>query len=171
MSGKCTRIMGFTLIELMIAISVMVILIFSGVPSFIQFLRDSSTAAHTNSMVSAINLARTEAVRRGAEVRLTAQSDVNGVLSWNNGWVVWVDSDEDYIASESEVIRYFSDVTSGANFSSASNEIIFNSQGELDGVNSYVITFTPDGCHNNERRVITISNTGRPATSKVDCSL
>ena len=171
MSVKCTSNLGFTLIEAMIAISVMVILIFTGVPSFIQFIRDSSAVTQSNSMVSAINLARTEAVRRGSVVRLTASSDSNGVLSWNNGWIVWVDSNEDYIASEDEVVKYFPAVTAGANFSSQSNEVVFNSQGELDGVNLYTITFTPEGCRDNEQRVITISNTGRPSTNRADCPL
>lgn len=75
MDSKHSIIDGFTLVEVMIAISVMAILIFGGVPSFIQLIRDTSVSTQSNSLVAAIGLARSEAVRRGVDVHLTAVTD------------------------------------------------------------------------------------------------
>jgi prepilin-type N-terminal cleavage/methylation domain-containing protein len=65
---------GFTLIELMIAIAVFAILLAIAVPSF----RDASLAARlgsiANNMVASVQLARSEAIKRNAVVRLARRA-------------------------------------------------------------------------------------------------
>jgi type IV fimbrial biogenesis protein FimT len=88
---------GFTLLELMITITVLGILLGIGVPAFQDTIRNNRTAAQANELITAIATARSEASRRGMPVSLCAanadQSACAGANtdSWANGWVVFTD--------------------------------------------------------------------------------
>ncbi len=133
MDSKHSIIDGFTLVEVMIAISVMAILIFGGVPSFIQLIRDTSVSTQSNSLVAAIGLARSEAVRRGVDVHLTAVTDDKNETAWSNGWVIWVDSDNDNARESSEVLRNYKSPDGELVLDKNVTDIVFNSQGEIRG--------------------------------------
>jgi type IV fimbrial biogenesis protein FimT len=60
---------GFTLIELMITVSVLAIMLALGVPAFTTFIGNSSIRTNAEAIANGIQLARTEAVRRNANVR------------------------------------------------------------------------------------------------------
>jgi type IV fimbrial biogenesis protein FimT len=84
------HIAGFTLVELMITLVVASILLVIGVPSFIEVMRNSRTVTATNELVTALNLARSEAVKRGMQVSVRR----NGT-QWETGWSVFSDVDGD----------------------------------------------------------------------------
>ena len=79
---------GFTLIELMISVVVASILLTVAVPNFFSMIQNNRMSATANSLVSALNFARSEAVRRGGTVRVcnttNATTCANGV-----DWVGW----------------------------------------------------------------------------------
>ncbi|MGY4830731.1 GspH/FimT family pseudopilin [Sphaerotilaceae bacterium SBD11-9] len=83
---------GFTLIELMVTIAVLAILLGIGVPSFSRILASNRMATQTNEIVGGLNLARSEAVRRGLPVAIRAVS-TNG--SYSGGWLVFTDANSD----------------------------------------------------------------------------
>ena len=66
---------GFTLLELMTAIAVMAVLLSVGVPSFIQIVRNNRITAQTNEMVAALNIARSESIKRGIPVSVCSSTD------------------------------------------------------------------------------------------------
>ena len=171
MDSKHSIIDGFTLVEVMIAISVMAILIFGGVPSFIQLIRDTSVSTQSNSLVAAIGLARSEAVRRGVDVHLTAVTDDKNETAWSNGWVIWVDSDNDNARESSEVLRNYKSPDGELVLDKNVTDIVFNSQGEIRGGGVYTFQLKPPGCQAQEKREIKIKSTGRPSITKVDCEL
>ena len=76
------RNLGFTLVELMVALAVLVILIAIALPSFTNMIQSNRSAALANSIVTALNVARSEAVKRNALVNVNSGGD------WTNGWVV-----------------------------------------------------------------------------------
>lgn len=80
---------GFSLIELLVTMAIAVILLVVGIPSFTGLLRDINLASTANDFFSAIHLARSEALRRGARVDLVPV-DTSG--DWAKGWVVFVDT-------------------------------------------------------------------------------
>ena len=86
---------GFTLIELIVTVAVAAILLTVGIPSFQQMMRNNRAAAHMNEMISALNLARSEAAKRGVRVSLCPSTDqatcIDGT-NWNNGWIVFTDT-------------------------------------------------------------------------------
>lgn len=90
---------GFSLIELMVTISVLVILLALGVPSFSQLLSSNRASALTNDLQFALKFARGEAIKRGAPVSLCPRAAgnpdtpdpaacSNAAADWRNGWVV-----------------------------------------------------------------------------------
>jgi type IV fimbrial biogenesis protein FimT len=89
---------GFTLIELLVTISIAVILLTIAVPSFNEFLVRNRVSGVTNELMTALNLARSEAVRRGQPVSVCKSS--NGTTcatsgEWDSGWIVFVNEDND----------------------------------------------------------------------------
>ena len=80
------RYRGFTLIELMVVVALAALLVGLGVPSFKGFIATQrlKTAASDFSM-SAV-FARSEAIKRNADVTVTAVS--GGAGGWKDGWTV-----------------------------------------------------------------------------------
>ena len=79
---------GFTLIELMVVISILAILLGIGVPSFRATIEGNRITTVANDLVGALQFARSEAVKRGTNVVLCSSADqasCSGV--WINGWV------------------------------------------------------------------------------------
>jgi type IV fimbrial biogenesis protein FimT len=75
---------GFTLIELLVAIAVLVIGLGLGVPAFKQTIAAQRVKNASFDLFSALNYARSEAVKRNANISLTAGETSNG--AWITGW-------------------------------------------------------------------------------------
>lgn len=91
---------GFTLIELMIAITVAAILLGIGIPSFQETIRRNRVTTQTNNVIGALAIARSEAVKRGTSVTLCPaagrsgadQDKCSGDDKWaDNGWIIFSD--------------------------------------------------------------------------------
>lgn len=81
---------GFTLIELMVTLALMVVMLAIAAPSFTQYRRNSELTSLTNTLVGAINAARIEAMKRGRNAMIVP---LNNGADWNAGWTVFVDTD------------------------------------------------------------------------------
>ena len=89
------RSRGFTLIELMITLVLAAIILTLAVPGFQDIIRNNRAATQANELVTALGLARSEAVKRGARVSLcpsTDQASCTGGADWSNGWIVFLDT-------------------------------------------------------------------------------
>ncbi|HEY0661789.1 MAG TPA: GspH/FimT family pseudopilin [Lysobacter sp.] len=86
---------GFTLVELMVTLAVAAILLALATPSLAELLRRNRIAAANNELVTALNVARAEALRRGRPVTVCASADQRSCAAstnWATGWVVFEDS-------------------------------------------------------------------------------
>ena len=79
--------LGFTLIELMVTLAMVAILMTVAVPSITAFQRNAELTSFSNSLLSAINAARGEAMKRGRNAMIIPTDGAN----WSNGWTVFVD--------------------------------------------------------------------------------
>ena len=85
---------GFTLIEVMIVIAILSILAGIALPAFNTLIASNRLAGQANDLLSAFQLARSEAVTRGNRVSVCASSSgttCTGV-PWNTGWMVFDES-------------------------------------------------------------------------------
>jgi len=84
---------GFNLIELMLSITVLGVLLGIGVPSFTEMIRNNRLVEQTNSMITALNYARSEALKRGFRVSVcpSAGTACSGGTDWNAGILVFTD--------------------------------------------------------------------------------
>lgn len=82
---------GFTLVETMMAIAVMVILVAIAVPSFKDASLNSQLRASANTLAAAAYFARGEALKRNAVVTLCMSSNGSTCATsggWEQGWIV-----------------------------------------------------------------------------------
>jgi type IV fimbrial biogenesis protein FimT len=86
---------GFTLIELMIVIVLVAIFITVGVPSFQNLVSDNRLSTQANSLISSLQLARSEALKLRTPVsvcRSTNGATCAGAGAWETGWLVFEDT-------------------------------------------------------------------------------
>jgi type IV fimbrial biogenesis protein FimT len=93
-----SRASGFSLLELMLGIAVTGILAGFAVPAFSTLVYDSRRTAALNTFVTAIQLARSESIKRAEEVVLCKTgggSRCTSGCNWEPGWLVFVNLDHD----------------------------------------------------------------------------
>ncbi len=83
---------GFTLVELLATISIATILLAAATPSFVEMSRKNRLVTYTNDFIATVNLARSEAIRRGAPVSICHSNDTTSCSgTWSDGWIVFYD--------------------------------------------------------------------------------
>lgn len=90
---------GLTLVEILIVLAIAGILATVAAPSLTDFVRNSRLNSAAMMMVSDLNLARGEAIKRNARVLIcsgNAAAGCNGSADWAaTGWVVCYDANSD----------------------------------------------------------------------------
>lgn len=83
---------GFSLVELVIAMSILAIALGMAMPTFRNVIRNTAVSNQANDVMTSLATARSEAVRRGLQV---AVRSVNDSSDWSAGWQVVADSNRD----------------------------------------------------------------------------
>jgi type IV fimbrial biogenesis protein FimT len=176
---KQKRFKGFTLIELMVALSVAAILLTIGVPNFREMLLSNALTSKVNAFVADLNFTRSEAVKRGARVTMCKSNDkaqcaVAG--GWEEGWIVFVDTANPGTVDAGETVLLSAEKLNGSltlrGNSNVTNRVSYLNSGVIGGTNGQLIfcddrvkTFSSD---KSKARVVIIGNTGRIRTVKGD---
>jgi type IV fimbrial biogenesis protein FimT len=170
---------GFTLLELMAAITLLGILLGVGVPSFNAMIRNNRAAAGANDFLTALSITRSEAMKRGMPVTICAAdaagTDCSGedTSEWVNGWLVFSDrgGDSGVIDTDEgdEVVQRFAALGGGLSLSTAEvGFLTFRADGALASA-PVEFGLEHDHCTGENRRVIAIVPTGRANLSKEAC--
>jgi len=77
---------GFTLIELMVTLTIAAIMLGVGIPSFRSFIASQRVKAAAYDLTTALMIARSEAVKRNASVTVAPDT----ANTWTAGWTVKV---------------------------------------------------------------------------------
>lgn len=176
---------GFTIIELMITLVILAIMISLAAPSFTKMIRDNRVQTSSTSLISAFNMAHSEAVRRGRTVKICATDDAAATppacsTNWANGWFIFTDLNDDGDASDTvsingenvvEVVVRVGDAMNGVEVdaSGAANLVEFNSRGMVEsGAGDYV--FTPADCSSGDKQfTINLGAVGRSSSAEDVC--
>lgn len=117
---------GFNLLELMLTVFIAGMVLGFGIPSFTTFIANNRMAAAANDLVTAIHLARTEAVKRRQTVTLCASdswADAAPDCGAGGGWIIFADADGDLAVDGGEdIIQAHAPLAEGITFESDGDE-------------------------------------------------
>ena len=101
------RMHGFSLLEALVILAIAAILLGVAVPSLQSFVGSVRTTSAANDLLADLLLARTEAVKRHRRVVMCKSADGSGCTlagAWQQGWIMFVDTDEDGIRGPGETV-------------------------------------------------------------------
>jgi type IV fimbrial biogenesis protein FimT len=87
---------GFTLLEMMLVITIAAVILGLGVPNMRQFILNNRMTGAANDLLTAVHIARTESIKRHAQTVMCFSSDPARAQppcdgNGTQGWVVFVD--------------------------------------------------------------------------------
>ncbi len=186
---------GFNLLELMTTIAIAGILVGLGVPSFVEFIRNSRMTSTANELLADVTLARTEAIKRRAPVMVCPSPDplaAAPVCAGNTtlgGWISFVDFDPadptlatngngSFDGGGETILRRHAAPPADVAGTASTNYVSFGSNGFqrliAGGVpNPYVVRLCDDrgntqsgGGDNSAARALTVARTGRAEVTR-----
>jgi type IV fimbrial biogenesis protein FimT len=168
---NAVRAAGVTLPELLIALAVMAVLATGGFPRLAYYVQEHRMAVAVNRFVLALQLARSEAVKRGRRIVLCPAATDGHCANrarWENGWLLFASENRER-ESEEPLIRSAPPLAEFIGMRSGNNRkrIVYQTDGSSGGTNSS-FTFC-DGHRLARPRVICLSNTGRPRVAFTRC--
>lgn len=96
---------GFTLLELMLVVAIASIIAVLAAPSFSSSIKKNRLESIQREMLSALKLARNEAIARGNQVTVCGSADQSTCSgSWHQGWITFVDEDGDGDRASTETL-------------------------------------------------------------------
>ncbi|MCB1598614.1 MAG: GspH/FimT family pseudopilin [Lysobacterales bacterium] len=116
---------GFTLLELIVVLFIVIVLAALAAPSLREMNVRSIVKANTNDLVTALNLARAEAVKRGSDVAVVAQGG-----DWNNGWAIQTVGVVETLVTHDAIQPDFR-VMGAATGGGANDRVVFTATGAL----------------------------------------
>lgn len=81
---------GFTMLELMVTVTIIGMTLAVGIPNFGLWIQNTQNRTAAESIMNGVQLARTEAVKRNAQVRFEL-TDATGKVAWKVGCVLPTD--------------------------------------------------------------------------------
>ncbi|MDJ0958972.1 MAG: GspH/FimT family pseudopilin [Arenicellales bacterium] len=86
-------LLGMTITEVLLSLFIGSVMLGYAVPNFQSLIINNRTISATNLVVSAINTARSEAIKRGMPVTACASIDYTNCTTagWHDGWMVFTD--------------------------------------------------------------------------------
>jgi type IV fimbrial biogenesis protein FimT len=179
---RCSRMRGFTLLELMVVVAVVAILAAIAFPSFQSTIRSNRLATTANQISTALNLARSQAIEntRGAGVCGSLNGSTCDNAGWNTGVLVWRDDNPNGNLDGGEPVLSYSTVSDQLAVGTGGMITMnFDRRGratgrdrlntDLTGVSTITLTSKPCPAGQNLVSTITISATGQTRSERGAC--
>lgn len=111
---RCT---GHSMTETLTTLAVAGVVVGSGAPAMQNLMYEQRLTTQVNQLLGDLHFARSESIKRGVPVVLCKSSDgvaCSTTADWQNGWLVFVDSDDDRALDTNEpVVRVQQALTDG----------------------------------------------------------
>ena len=168
--GRLRVLSGFTLIELMVTVAVASILAVVAVPAMAGLINANRINSASDNLTAALQLARSEAIRRGTSVTVCASADGQACAN-TASWDRWIVRGRDNVASEggTEEIDIMRDETPAGRveLQGPAGGIVFRSSGLLDSEEQLVVCMPTSRPADNQRQ-ITVMLSGGHRTTKAN---
>ncbi len=158
---------GFTLIEMMVAVSVMGVLIAITLPSFQNIIQNNNMSSLHNELVNTLNHTRSLAISRGFNstfcnsnaTHTNCSSDAND--GWKYGWIVFADKNKDGVIdiNDDEIIVINKQPSRNVALYSSRYTICYDSEGYAFGFSGN-FTFCDQRGEAGKQGIV-LSNNGR----------
>jgi type IV fimbrial biogenesis protein FimT len=187
--ARCNRPeLGFTLVELLVTVSIAAILASFGTPALMGMIANQGVGNAANELAEVLRLARSEAIKQGNPVSVCAarypnnKSDAStnklacdGASYWASGWLVFSDMENNgsldistaSTGSTDRVIKTYTASSSVASITTASNKPYANfTPNGLSGKGALTFTLRPKGSttstyYDTASRTVCLSTSGR----------
>lgn len=172
---------GFTLIELVVTISVAAILLTLAVPSFRSTIQNNRVTGQANEFLTSLTLARSEAIKRGRNASVCISSDGTSCMgsNWASGWLVWSDNNGNGTLDAGETVRVHEALPTGSTLTElgGATDVQYIADGSVCQVGSgvcpdgstFTFTLSATGCTGNQERILSINATGQPSVAPAAC--
>lgn len=164
---------GFSLVELLVAMTILAILLAVAIPSYNSLILSTTANQYASSMAESALLARSEAIRRNTAVSVCVSTDGTtcGSGGWEQGWLVSCKTTDlvtcDGAGAGTIVIQYQGAAKSGWKITEASGLAKLNFDPSGTGSTAASMTVcraTPTV--GQQQRTVRIGATGRPTVVK-----
>jgi type IV fimbrial biogenesis protein FimT len=165
---------GFTLLEVMVVLSIIAVLTTLAAPSFVQLIRSNSMSSSVNAFMADMRFARSESIRRGGAIVLCRSDNPEGASpvcgsgsEWVGGWIIFHDLDNSGDRNTGDVvIRVQAPITTMdsiiASGTSSLTTFRFSATGRLQGQSSSTqLSFGGSSFDNSQKRVVCVNLSGR----------
>jgi type IV fimbrial biogenesis protein FimT len=167
---------GLTLLELMTALTVLGVLLSIAIPSFRQFTINSRTTSATNDLVTALQLARSEALRRATPVIVCSSIDLAncaGARDWSTGWIAFRDPNGNNAVDGNELLQVWPALAGGVRALSNQANVAYNAMGmgQLPPGAAFAVNVGHVDCVGQRVGSTTVSIAGTVQTARINCPL
>jgi len=168
---------GFTLIELMITIVIVVVLLSLAGPAFIETIRNNRIQVSADNLFTSLIVARSEALKRNQPVVICKSTNGTACVTsgeWEQGWLTFADEDADNTLDGGEpIIKVNGALSNGLTLRTGSNftnRVVYRQDGTSSQVDTFVLCDTEANLE--AAREVVVSSVGRPRLVKTtaDCT-
>lgn len=101
------RCVGYSMTDTLTTLALAGVVVGSGAPAMQNLMHEQRLTTQVNQLLGDLHLARSESIKRGVPVVLCKSGDgvtCSTTTDWQNGWLVFVDSDDDRVLDANEPI-------------------------------------------------------------------
>jgi len=157
------NVQGFTIIELMIVVVLLVVLLSLAGPDFRSIIIATRIKNTSFDVFSSLTQARSEAITRNTTVTMAAAGG-----AWANGWTIsCTDTDvcKDPVTSAPPLVMRNQDAYDGVTLSGSATSVSYSGSGRANATAWFSIT--APNASDRDKRCVTLDASGRPVTKPV----